>query len=103
MRNLKKLRKERCLNQMDMAEELGMPQSTYQQYEAGINEPNIENLIKIADYFKVTIDFLIGRTDIREPLLPVEQELSHNLTEIRNAKAKDALLTLIREIRQDND
>lgn len=103
MRNLKQLRKEKCLNQMEMAGELGMPQSTYQQYEAGITQPSFETLIKMGDHFGVTVDYLIGRTDIREPLRPIEQEISYSLTYMKNATAKRALLDLVREIRQDDD
>jgi len=49
--------------QFDMAKYLGITESAYQKYELGISEPKIENLIKLADCFDVSIDYLTGRTD----------------------------------------
>lgn len=103
MRNLKRLRDEKGLNQYDMADELNMPQSTYAQYEKGSTEPKFSTLIMIADYFNVTVDFLIDRTDIRQPAPPINEEISHRLTYLKNEKAKNHMLGLLREIRQDDD
>ena len=50
MENLKRLRTERNLSQMELALDLGMPQSTYQQYEAGVHEAGYGVLIQLADY-----------------------------------------------------
>ena len=100
MRNLKQLRVEKGFSQLEMANELDMPQSTYQQYEAGITEPKFSTLIQIADYFNVSIDYLIGRTNVREPWDKGDR-VSAELNCLRNVKAKQALLTLLREIRID--
>lgn len=59
--NLLKLRKDNKKTQQDMANLLGIKHSSYQSYESGANEPNIEKLIKLADYFNVSIDYLVGR------------------------------------------
>lgn len=59
--NLKSLRKERKLSQQKIADILGIPQRRYSNYETGTSEPNVEMLIKIADYYKVSVDYLIGR------------------------------------------
>lgn len=103
MRNLKKLREEKGLNQIDMAGELNMPQSTYQQYEAGISEPKFETLIFMANHFNTSVDFLIDRTNIREPMRPINEEISFDLTYLKNDKAKKALLSLLKEIRQEGE
>lgn len=103
MRNLKILRNEKGLSQLDLAEELNIPQSTYAQYESGSTEPKFSTLITLADYFNVTVDFLIDRTAIREPAQPIDTEISYRLTYIKNKKAKDMMLGLLREIRQDDD
>ena len=72
MRNLKHLRLEKGLNQFEMASELDMPQSTYQQYEAGITEPRFSTVIQIADYFNVSIEnHGTGRGTEFLPRLPV--------------------------------
>lgn len=46
-----------------VSKELNIPYTTYVNYEKGKREPNSEMLIKIANYFNVTVDYLIGRTD----------------------------------------
>lgn len=59
--NLLKLRKENKKTQQDMANLLGIKQNSYSKYELEETQPSIENLIKLADYFNVSIDFLVGR------------------------------------------
>lgn len=58
---LKELRKQNKLNQTDIAKILQIEQNTYSKYEIGKAEPNISNLIKLADYYQVSIDYLVGR------------------------------------------
>lgn len=60
--NLLYLRKENKKNQQDIADMLNVARSTYNAYELGKNEPNIETLVKLADYYNVSLDFLIGRS-----------------------------------------
>lgn len=60
MKNLKSSRTGKHLSQAEVAERLGIPRATYQSYENGRNEPNIETLIKLADFFNVSVDTLIG-------------------------------------------
>lgn len=59
--NLKKLRKEKGISQLKLAMDLNMTQNTISRYETGEREPGINELIKIADYFDVSIDYLVGR------------------------------------------
>ena len=61
MDNLKILRKQHNLKQIDMAKIFNISKSTYSTYETGAYEPNIELLKKIADYFGCSIDYLVGR------------------------------------------
>ena len=60
---LKEARKKRGLKQSDVAEHLGIAVRSYQYYEAGRRRPEYERLIALADYFDVTTDYLLGRTD----------------------------------------
>ena len=60
MEQLKKLRKERGLNQATLAKHLDISVSAYGNYELGQREPSIENLNKLADFFGVSVDYLIG-------------------------------------------
>lgn len=62
---LKELRKSKNLSQIRLAMELNLNQNTISRYENGEREPGIAELISIADYFDVSVDYLIGRTDKR--------------------------------------
>jgi transcriptional regulator with XRE-family HTH domain len=60
---LKKLRKDKGLTQKQMAEVLEMTVTGYQYYEYGKREISVKVLTAIADYFDVSTDYLLGRTD----------------------------------------
>ena len=60
---LKELRKKKGISQLRLATELNTTQNTVSRYETGEREPGIDELIKIADYFNVSVDYLIGRTE----------------------------------------
>lgn len=63
---LKKLRMKNGLNQKYMADMLGISLRTYQTYEYSESYPIFVNLIALADYFDVSLDYLVGRSDVRE-------------------------------------
>jgi transcriptional regulator with XRE-family HTH domain len=58
---LREIRKSRGISQLRLAMDLNMNQNTISRYETGEREPGISDLIKIADYFDVSIDYLVGR------------------------------------------
>lgn len=60
---LKQMRKEKGISQLKLAIELNTNQNTISRYETGEREPGINELIRIADYFNVSIDYLLERTD----------------------------------------
>ena len=62
---LRELRKERGLKQREMAEICGMQIRGYQQYEYDENYPTVPGLVFLADYFGVSLDYLMGRKDER--------------------------------------
>ena len=61
--NLLQLRKARKLTQTEAAEAIGIVMRTYRRYEMGEREPVASILIKMADFYGVTIDYLVGRAD----------------------------------------
>ena len=63
---LRELRRERGLKQREMAEVCGLKLRGYQQYEYNEGNPEVPGLVAIADYFGVSLDYLMGRTDVRE-------------------------------------
>ena len=60
---LRKVRMEKKKTQKQTAEVLGMKLRSYQFYEQGTVEPSIKNLITLADFFDVSLDYLMVRTD----------------------------------------
>lgn len=60
---LKCIRQSSKLTQKNIAEYLQISERAYQNYEYGNREPNFETAIKLADYFNVSLDYLLGRSD----------------------------------------
>ena len=60
---LKELRKMKKISQLKLALDLNMNQNTISRYENMEREADYQTLIKIAEYFDVSIDYLLGRTD----------------------------------------
>lgn len=62
---LTKLREEKGLNKKEIAKELSLPYTTYLNYENDEREPSSETLIQIAKFFDVSVDYLLGISDVR--------------------------------------
>ncbi|MBQ7225481.1 MAG: helix-turn-helix transcriptional regulator [Clostridia bacterium] len=68
MRNrIKDLREDRDLRQSDLSKATGIDQRTISNYETGKTNPDSEALIKLADFFNVSIDYLVGRVHFDLP------------------------------------
>lgn len=65
MYNLKSLREEKGLNMKELSRFLDIPYTTYVGYEKGQREPSSDVLIKIADFYNTTVDYVLGATNIR--------------------------------------
>ena len=63
---LKELRKKRGISQLKLAMDLNMNQNSISRYETGEREAEYATLIRFADYFNVSIDYLLERTDVPE-------------------------------------
>lgn len=59
--NIKRLRKESGLTQQQVADKVNVSRSAYSQYEMGLKQPTIDTLVKIADLYKCSLDYLVGR------------------------------------------
>lgn len=62
---LKELRKELNMTQEEFAKKIGFSRTAISAWEIGRNEPSNDDTIKLADFFSVTTDYLLGKTDIR--------------------------------------
>lgn len=60
--NLRSMREDRDIKQKDIAAYLNVSQNTYSQYETGVISLTAEILIKLSDYYNVSIDYLLDRT-----------------------------------------
>ena len=72
MKNLKVLRESSGVSQQKLADAIGSNQQSVHRYENGDYEPDIQTLILLADYFDVSVDFLVGRTEIREKVKVID-------------------------------
>ncbi|MBR5947433.1 MAG: helix-turn-helix transcriptional regulator [Clostridia bacterium] len=64
-RRLRDMREDSDLKQADIAEYLGIAQTVYSRYERGFQTIPLEHLLKLADLYKVSTDYLLERTDRR--------------------------------------
>ncbi|MBQ3543904.1 MAG: helix-turn-helix transcriptional regulator [Lachnospiraceae bacterium] len=64
---LKQIRKERNITQLKLALDLSLNQNSISRYESGAHEADYATLIRIADYFNVSLDYLLERSDDSSP------------------------------------
>lgn len=105
--NLKNLRESKGLKQKEVAQILNLSSATYNTYERGISIPPIETLCKIADYFNISLDELVGRdfaqagTELENELLKTVKQLSlvEQAKVLGYAKARIEAQTEIKDIK----
>lgn len=90
---LKELRTDNDMSQTQLAEILNLKASAISKYEKGLTQPGIETLKKLAGIYDVTIDYLVGVSDIKNPydknkITPAEAEL---ITRFRQLKYENKI------------
>ena len=65
--NIRNLRVDNGYSQTDIAKLLNIKQNTYSQYEVGVLRYPVDVLITLADFYNVSVDYLLGRTDVKTP------------------------------------
>ena len=89
------LRKKTGLSQKEFADLFNVHQTAVSQWETGKTTPDKETLIKIANYFGVSIDYLLGNTEQKEkPLVNEDEELTEYLDELKNRPEMKMLFSL---------
>ena len=84
---MQQLRKEKKMTQKDMAEFLGIQTRTYQYYEGGGRQPDLETIVVLADLFGVTVDYIVGHSDEREnPVKKKKYSFQERLKFLRTAQ-----------------
>ena len=66
-KRIRDLREDHDLKQKEVAKELGMSQTGYSKYETGENDIPTAVLIRLADFYHTSTDYLLGRTDVKDP------------------------------------
>ena len=93
MNRMQELRQERGISMKDAARALEMPYTTYVNYEKGTREPNSETLINIANFYNTSIDYLLGKSNVRidDKTLDIVNEIDGDLL-AQAGNIKDALI-----------
>lgn len=78
---LKELREDAQLTQVRLAEQLGVVQQTVAKWEKGTASPDPETLVRLADVFGVSADYLLGRSDRKEGYRPAPETMAAHATE----------------------
>lgn len=73
MKNLRLLRNQKDLSQQKLADILHISQQSVYKYENGLTAPDFQTLMRMADFFDTSIDYLIGYTDIPHKIEPVTE------------------------------
>lgn len=83
---LKKLRENKDLKQEDIARMMNVDRSTVGKWENGSSKPDYEKMIKLADFYNVTVDYLLGREEVETIAAHQEEYTQEELDEIENFK-----------------
>lgn len=97
-RTLSLLRKEKGLSQRKVAVELGVSQAVLSHYENGLREPGLDFVAKAADYYKVSSDFLLGRTMSREDYTITVEDLPDSSEDKDNVLRGSMMATLNKKL-----
>lgn len=84
---LARLRKERGILQKELAAYLNVTVATISNYEKGVHTPDYETLVKLADFFDVSTDYLLHRTDYRASIDSLNKKLivNYSVSDLLNA------------------
>ncbi len=92
MNRIRALREDRDLRQIDVSNATGIDQKTLSNYETGKTRPDSDALILLADFFDVSIDFLVGRSDnasnLKHEISTEIEKIQHQLIHVKNLLKK---------------
>ena len=81
-KRLRELRRELHLRQEDVAAELKVSRQTISKYERGAREPDYYMLNRLADYYEVSIDYLFGRSRVKQLLYPSHSPKADSISQV---------------------
>lgn len=101
--NLEKIRKEHKISQSKLGCALGITQQMISSYEKNISSPNIESLVRLADYFHISVDDLIGHTVLMSDDAKSSKAKFDNLFETLTAEDKEKCLIILQTLLIDRN
>lgn len=110
LKDLRKNYKDSKLNQADVANIIGVSVQAYQKYEYGTAEPTFDAISKLADFYNVSVDYLLGReTKIKDPIETMMNQLHLNLHEraivsaylAMDTKSRSDLVKMVQNVAQN--
>lgn len=69
----KKFKRRSCKSQQEIADYLGTSQTMYARYERGANEIPVRHIIALCKYYHVSADYILGLSDIKQPINPIKK------------------------------
>ena len=103
MIKLFELRSEKGLSQRELARIMNVSQGTYNNWENENTQPSIEQLIALADFFEVSVDYLVGRTDAMGNTVQITDPSRAFASKLLNAvdtETQEAILTILKKLQK---
>lgn len=92
---LRSLREEKNIIQRDLAEEFNLTRATIASYETGKSMPSIDVVLKYADYFNCSVDYILGRTDYKNFSYTKDKEIK--ILHDKDLEIKEAAIELLKQ------
>jgi transcriptional regulator with XRE-family HTH domain len=97
---LVELRKAQGLSQQEISDLLGVPRGTYSIWETGQRRPGLDSLIQIADFYSISVDFLLGREGVTAAASRADDPMSDLPPEAR--KSVEEFIEFFRKLQREN-
>ena len=102
MKTLKILREQKGVKQSDVSKHLGIDRSTYAKYESGASEPNLEMINMMAEYYGVSLNYILTGKNEKTPLVNNDPELTAYLEELRTRPEMRMLFSLTKDATKED-
>ncbi len=88
---IRELREERYLTQKQLGDKIGSAQKNVSNWENGVTEPDLASIVRLADFFEVTLDELFGRVPPQRAISRAEVKLFKKVTDLTDEQKKSLL------------
>ena len=102
MKNLKALRKKNKISQVDLARTMHVTQTTVSRWETGEIAPDAETIEQLADFFSVSVDYLLGRDTKEGNGDAIDPEVLEYIEELKNRDDLQMLIVAARDVTKED-